>query len=276
MGTLKENIEPIINATEESLELIYKDVAHPALSILGETLGTVMECACLFAVPIKFWNQKVKANFQYRLEQYVGKLMEVPKEQREEVHTQIGVPVVQRLSYTTCDEIADMFTNLLLTASNRETMSDAHPAFISMIDRLSPDEAKMVQCIGESYFVLYCEANYICKKEKKENLEEFDFGTSFATIRRWATNIPYQVELTFPENCNLYLANLISLEILIDKHGFNKIGFDNQYEEIALNNKLKELEDEMDKEKYEKLEINRSYFEVTDLGRRFIRACCNI
>jgi len=275
MGIIKNKLEPIADIAEEGLELVYKDVAHPSLSAIGKTLGTVMEFAGLFAVPIEYLSKKVKTNFQYRLGQYAEKLKEVPEERRMDVHTQIGVPIVQRLSYTTNDEIADLFTNLLLTASDSQTMADAHPSFISMIDRLSPDEARIVQHLGESQYVLYCQVDFICRKAEKKNPKDLDLTTTFATVCRWATNIPYKVELGIPKNCNLYLANLISLGILIDQHGLWKIGIDDQYDEIIKNNKLESLEDNMDKERYEKLDIKRSYFEVTDLGRRFIKACCN-
>lgn len=275
MGNIKDLMESTADIAEEGIELAYKDVAHPTFSVLGKTLGTVMEFATIFTVPLEYLNKKVKLNFRHRLDQYAEKIKSVPEEQRVEVHTQIGVPVVQRLAYTTSDEIADLFTNLLMTASDSETMSDAHPAFITMIDRLSPDEARIIQYIGEADFILYCEAKYIFKKEKPQDITKWDFGTEFITVCHWATNIPYHVKLCFPENCNLYLTNLISLGILIDKSGFAKIGVDEQYEEIIQNNKLKELEGEMDKEKVEKLEISRCYFEVTDLGTRFIRACCN-
>lgn len=271
---VKDIVEPVVDTVENGLELVYNDVAHPTLSIIGKTLGTVVEFACMFALPLDHLNNKVKKNFQYRLEQYAEKLKTVPENQRVEVHTQIGVPIIQHLSYTTSDEIAEMFTTLLATASSKDTVADAHPAFITMIDTMVPDEARIIQYIGESNFILYCEVNYICKRKKMEDLSSIDLSTSFVTVRKWVTNIPSNVQLDFPENYNLYLTNLMSLGIIVDKRGYSKTNLGERYEEIIAMNKLRDLEYAMDKDKYEELQIENSFFEVTDLGKRFIKACC--
>lgn len=269
-----EKIVEFSQSVPNAVNTVYEDALQPSVKVVGTSLASVLEFLTIPVKGMQYVSDRAKLNLQHHLQTYSERLNAVDKKNRCEVHPELGVPILQRLTYTTNAEIADLFTNLLLSASDTSSVANAHPAFITMIDAMVPDEARIIQYIGESNFILYCEVNYICKRKKMEDLSFVDLSTSFVTVRKWATNIPSNVQLDFPENCNFYLTNLMSLGIIVDKRGYSKTNLDEQYEEIIAMNKLRDLEDAMDKDKYEELQIENSFFEVTDLGKRFIKACC--
>ena len=145
MAEEKENqIVGLVKAFHTVLSPLYPDLAQPRVRAIGQALVTVFELCPNSLLSLKLWTEKRKLNFEKRLNEYKEKLEQIPKEKRIEVDTQIGTPIVEKLTYTTNDEIADLFTTLLANASNIDTVNRAHPAFVDIISRLSTDEAIII------------------------------------------------------------------------------------------------------------------------------------
>ena len=145
----------LLKSTPNILGQVYADVAQPSVKTLGAALGTVLEFSTSFLLPVKLLNEMFKLNFTKRMEEYKEKQEQIPEEKRCEVHPQIGTPIIDKLSYTTNDEIADLFTTLLANASNIDMVNTAHPSFVSIIERLSPDEAKLIRYLNGKNQICY-------------------------------------------------------------------------------------------------------------------------
>ena len=256
-----KNLIDVITETPNVLGQIYSDLASPSVKAIGSALGTVFEFSTCFLLPVKLLNEKFKANFAKRLDEYQKKLLDIPEEKRCEVHPQIGTPIIEKLSYTTTDEIADLFTTLLANASNQDTANLAHPSFIGIIEKLSTDEARIIQYLKGKSFVEYCDV--------RANIKN---GRGFNTILPRQTLLQKYVTLDYPQNIQVYLDNLICLGILEDQVGLNKInekGTDEIKDFIHFNNLTSQLVPSI----YASLDIHRGFFNVTDLGKMFINAC---
>ena len=142
---MDSKIVDLVKATPNILGQVYTDLAQPGVKAVGNVLGTVLEFSTSFLLPIKLLNEKFKLNFTKRLNEYKDKLEQIPDEKRCEVHPQVGTPIIEKLSYTTNEEIADLFTTLLANASNVDMVNTAHPSFVNMIERMSPDEARLLK-----------------------------------------------------------------------------------------------------------------------------------
>ncbi len=142
---MANEIVDLIKATPNILGQVYGDLAQPSVKAVGNALGTVFEFSTSFLLPVKLLNEKFKLNFTKRLNEYKEKLEQIPEEKQCEVHPQIGTPIIEKLSYTTNEEIADLFTTLLANASNVDMVNTAHPSFVNMIERMSPDEARLLK-----------------------------------------------------------------------------------------------------------------------------------
>ena len=258
---MDNNITDLIKSTPNILGVIYQDLAQPSVKAVGSALGTVFEFSTSFLLPVKLLNEKFKLNFKKRLNEYKEKLEEIPEDKRCEVHPQIGTPIIEKLSYTTNDEIADMFTTLLANASNADMVNNAHPSFVNMIERMSPDEARILSYLKDKIDIQYCNFYGDAKD-----------GEGYATLVDHETLLRNEIEFNYPQNLNAYLANFISLGIIIDKAGIFRID-KTIYNKIRDEVNLKKLEDALVPQTYKSITVEESYYEITDFGKLFIKAC---
>lgn len=243
------------------LALVYKDLLRPSVQVIGKSLKAVLEFVSTPFMALQLQNDKVKLNLEKRLDEYAQKLHSIPEDKRCEVHPQIGLPIIEKLTYTTCDEIADLFTSLLASASSIDTANTAHPAFISMIERMSPDEARILEYLKDKEDIQYCDINAYSNQ-----------NSGYDTLFEHVTMIEEDVALIYPENTNAYLANLVSLGILCDKKGTFRMD-KTQYNRIKGKYQVEELTASLVPESFKSIKVEESYYQVTPFGRLFIQAC---
>lgn len=258
---MDNQIAELVKATPNILGQVYEDLAQPSVKAVGNALGTVFEFSTSILLPIKLLNEKFKLNFTKNLNDYKKKLEEVPEEKRCEVHPQIGTPIVEKLTYTTNDEIADLFTTLLANASNTDMVNTAHPSFANMIERLSPDEARIIKYLKGKEDIQYCDF-----RGKAKN------GNGYNTIREHLTLVPQEVKLDFPDNTNAYLANLASMGILFDMDGTYRID-QTIYDKIKEQYNFEQYKTQLVPNIFKDIVTNNSYYKITDFGKLFIKAC---
>ena len=258
---MANEIVDLVKATPNILGQVYGDLAQPSVKAVGNALGTVFEFSTSFLLPVKLLNEKFKLNFEKRLNEYKEKLEQIPEEKQCEVHPQIGTPIIEKLSYTTNEEIADLFTTLLANASNVDMVNTAHPSFVNMIERMSPDEARLLKYLKGQEDIQYCvfQGNALD-------------GNGFFTLFDHVTILDEEVKFTFPQNINAYLANFVSLGILIDMNGQFRID-KSIYNRIRAKYGLKALEEQLTPRIYKSISVKESYFKITDFGKLFINAC---
>lgn len=258
---MENKIVDLVKATPNILGQVYTDLAQPGVKAVGNVLGTVLEFSTSFLLPIKLLNEKFKLNFTKRLNEYKDKLEQIPEEKRCEVHPQVGTPIIEKLSYTTNEEIADLFTTLLANASNIDMVNTAHPSFVNMIERMSPDEARILNYLKDKNDVQYCIFN-------GNSIN----GEGFITLFDHVTLIESEVELNFPQNVNAYMANFVSLGILKDMYGQYKVD-KTIYNQIREEYDLKGLEKQLIPHHYKSISVEEGYYKITDFGKLFIEAC---
>ena len=211
---------------------------------------------------LSYFPQKGNIYLKNNLERYRKKLENVPVDSIIPVDPQIGVPIVEKLKSTTNNEISELFTTLLANASNSEKVESVHPSFISIIEQLAPDEAKIIEFLKGKDFVVYCNINGVVKEK------------GFRTLIKRATMIPFQVSLIFndKEHVNTYIDNLIRLGVLEDREGSYKI--DNpEYDIILKSYGYDNLKNQYVPNQYASMEVDNSFLEVTSFGKMLISAC---
>ena len=254
----------IIEATKAAsniLSQIYTDLAQPSVQAIGKSLGTVFEYGASMLLPLKLHNEKCKLALKRGLDEYQKKLEGLPEEKRCEVHPQLGIPVLDKLTYITNDEIADMFTTLLANASNIDMFNTAHPSFVGMIERMSTDEARLLKYLKDKDDIQYCIFN--------GNIKD---GKGYRTLFDHVTLLEDEVRFSFPQNISAYLVNFVSLGILKDMSPTYKVD-KTIYTRIRENMNLKQLEEKLVPNVFKSISVVESFYEVTDFGKLFIRAC---
>jgi hypothetical protein len=123
---------------------IYDDAAAPSVKAAGSTLGRVVRLALRPLELIVEGGERLMSRVE-------RKLAGVPEDHLLPPPATIAAPAA--LHYALLgdgDEVADlreMFENLLVTSMDRDTVASAHPAFVTMISQLAPDEAWILKSI---------------------------------------------------------------------------------------------------------------------------------
>lgn len=246
---------------EGILKEIYGDLAKPGVSQVGKALGGIIGLGNTALWPIHLLNEKARINLEANLEMYREKMERTAPEDVTAVPPEVGVPIAEKLSYVTDDDIRDMYTTLLAKASTTSTQNLAHPSFIHIISNISPDEAILLKYLVDNNGV---EPSLLVR------LENFAQGT---WIDLWDVYIMESngAPLNYPENRSAYIRNLAGMGII------------NILPDIPLAppSRYIHLEEEA-RSKFEKvrlldgftgLSLKRGKIETTRLGWMFINAC---
>ena len=240
---------------------VYQDLLSPAMKKAGQALGNVIDFATLSFIPLEYVSARIRMNIDKNLKNYQKKLDAVPENEIRNVEPEIGVPIVEKLSYTTCEEIAEMYTTLLAKASTTATVNQAHPSFIQFLERMSVDEAKILKFLDGK-------VDFVCVRPKYYREE----NGGYIQIDGDITELDDNVSLLFPQNINSYIHNLCSIGVLMRKSGCYKID-EKLYESV-----LKKGQSRIEAYKlvglnFIKVEYDKSFYEITTLGKAFIKAC---
>ena len=122
----------------KTVEKAYDDGLSSPVKETGKALTDVVKSFRLFTLPFQ-----LAASLQDRLDRYFQKIRnEVPEERQMNSPSMISGPIIERLKYLEeNNHLTELFLNLLARSIDTERVNEAHPAFIHLIDQLSPDEA---------------------------------------------------------------------------------------------------------------------------------------
>ena len=243
------------------LGMLYIDLARPAVKVLGDVLGNVLAYIARHLMLIVSGSEEAKTTTAHNLEKLGEKVLRVPENQRCEINPQIGVPVLERLTYTTSEQIADLFTTLLARASDSSTGGMVHPSFVGIIDSLSSDEALIIQYIKKTDYrdIEFCSVRAIKRA-----------SGGFKTLLDHVTNIPSYVDMLFPENTDSYMSNLLRLGILYEPQG-TPLKDKTEYQKIKADPRIVKEESTLDTSVYSRLEYKEGYYSITPFGELFIK-----
>lgn len=247
---------------------IYPDLAQPGIKKVGYALETVLDLANTILLPLKLINEKSKLHFQKHMDVYKEKLDKIPEEKVGTVPPEIGLTIVDELLKVTNEDIAELFINLLVNASNIDNSRNAHPSFINIIKSIIPDEAKIINSlISNPTSLIFIR---IVKVESGGVVPLFDVNF---------TNLNDLTDLVYSDNERFYLNNLVSLGIL-QSELFYFIHNNHLYEKIEDENssKVEEARNELVKlgppynNGSARIEIERGRYTLTEYGKGFVNS----
>lgn len=234
---------------------IYNDVAHPALSTVGQGLQGVTKLALAPISALVWGYDKISDYLDVAIPEYFAK-KKIAKEKVISPDPAIAVPVVEAMRYTSHkEELREMFTNLLGASMNSDSI-DEHPAFVDIIKQLSPDECKVIKYMQKHTMMPMLKIRI----KVGENGGEQDIAPYFS-------DICYIVNCEFPNKFPEYLDNLHRLglvEIHYDRFITNK--------EVYLNLKKHPAFPHIIAEENMKSETD-SLYELSEFGKKFCGVC---
>lgn len=198
IGSLKE-----VLAMPGVLKEIYSDSAKQGVQQVGKALDGILGLGNTILYPLHLLNGKASIALKANLEKYRKKMEEVPEEDVNSVPPEIGVPIAEKLVYVTNEELADMYISLLAKASSKINTDQAHPGFVDIINRLSPDEAALLQKFKLKEYFPFIELRFHYIK-----------SNTFNVMKDLATDQSFYIGLQQPNNVPAYLSNLNALGII--------------------------------------------------------------
>ncbi|WP_252061153.1 DUF4393 domain-containing protein [Acinetobacter sp. AHP123] len=191
---------------------LYKDMAQPAARNVGLALGAITSVGLFLHLLTSWGTDRLNLCLKNNLEEYADRIKKIPPEDITEAPPEVAIPIIEKLSYVTNEELRSLYIELLAKASIKEENDKAHPSFINIINSLSPDEAILLKyfkenpSISPSYFfetfTKKSEAFAHFLSNNKRNQPGKFFGP------------PELVELQFPHNLSGYLENFEGLGII--------------------------------------------------------------
>jgi hypothetical protein len=249
---------------EKLLSELYKDLAQPGVRQLGSALENVLGCAHSLTLPLKYWNEERRLIFEGNMQRLRNKMAEVPAGTVCRVVPEIGVPILEKLTYVTDEYISELFLNLLKTASCQDTVNLAHPSFVRVIEHLSGDEARILLQFRDRdwCFAIFCTGKYSATREVST------FGSQYGGLDKTPG-------LRFPENMEVYLANLEGLGILKADADPREFEEDHPYwkEHDKAFDQYETEWDELEQDGCMIIDHYERLIRVTAYGRMFIGAC---
>ena len=127
---------------------VYSDVGKPIAKPTGELIGLVPRAIRAALSPLEKWVMQREYSIAETQKLLELKLQNVSPELIEPPEPYIAVPALQYISYCMdCDELRDMYANLLANSMNKVVKNGVHPGFLEIIKQLCPDEAKLLDYI---------------------------------------------------------------------------------------------------------------------------------
>lgn len=299
---MKEGIEKKI-FDNIPVDKLYEDLFQPGLKKAGQALETVIEFGLTILLPIKLLNEKSKTRLRIHLEKFNKRLGTVSEEKICKVPEQIGLPIVDKLTYLNQPELADAFINLLTKASSFDTINLVHPAFLLTLDNLCSDEARILKHYKNTEriplidLMVHRYEERISKPEfadtrgrkSRDQLKQlinynFQDRNEIDLKAAWnLTGIEKYVALDFPSNIDIYIENLAKQGLINFERNRYTMNEETIYKELEddiyidkieeVKKTIEELMTEQASEYKSELNVQKGYIEFTEFGKAFINAC---
>lgn len=242
---------------------IYEDALQPLAKEVGkagQTIGKLINFALLPITGLVWGYDKIG---DYITQSLSEKLKDIPEERITTPNPIIAGPALEALRYSGHDEtLRDMYSNLLATAMDTETIHQAHPSFVEIIKQLTPDEARILKLFASNDYFAYIDLYVKLGTNKGEKCA----FKHFSILGEIADCYCKDLIANYLENLSrLGLIEMDDRRVLVDKEKY--------YEPLEKHSKtvkmISELKDKMGLD----FRIQRGTIETTNLGMQFIKAC---
>ena len=135
-------------AIEKGIEVVAEPLLKPPAEAAGHALTTLINVFNMVLAPL----ERAQIRSQDKTDRLRAELAkgyeEIPEENRVEPPLEIVGPTLESLKYVEDEKLQNMFVELLISSMDSEKQEATHRAFVKIIDRLSPFDAKILEMIA--------------------------------------------------------------------------------------------------------------------------------
>ena len=244
---------------------VYDDIGHPVLKPIGELLGMFPRTLRVFANGWDKWLTNREESVLITAKAIENKLSNIPEEKICNPEAYVAIPAVQQICYCQNSfELQELYANLLVSSMNKDTKQSVHPAFVDIIKQLTPDEARILNSVG----------NYKNNFQPLLDVKAFNKGENKGGHQLLITNfttIGFDV-IEVKENICNYIDNLVRLklfEIPPTYHLTDSSLYDPLINSPVLKRMLAPYRQVFD------FDYNHKIIVISNFGLAFKRVCCS-
>lgn len=243
------------------LEKAYDDIIHPTAEPVGEMLSYLPRTIRIGLGKWEKWIINGEESLKRTAEALKDKASRIPADRQCEPEPNIAVPAIIQISYSyDCDELREMYANLLATSMDSKEKSWVHPGFVSIIQQLTPDEAKLLASLPPNQYSL----SPVIDLRRITDGEE-GFETLFRNF-----NLLGEGVCDCPEMSPTYLENLARLKLVEIPDDMCLVD-ESRYEALSTSEVVTEARECLPPGA--RLDIHKKAMYLTNYGLSFIRCC---
>jgi hypothetical protein len=254
----ENKVAEIVTAVEGVVKAIpiYQDLLQPSMQELGKSLQLVAKSVHVALAPLAtlVWGYDRIQNF---LETTLPKkLAGVSTEKIISPQLGVAAPAIEALRFTDNDTLRNLYANLLATAMNSDTVTDAHPAFVEIIKSILPDEARIMKLFVINPMIPIVDVH----QYKEENILRYqEIITNYSHIDKDAgCENPILMQSYIDNLCRVRLIEVID-DFIADPDA---------YELLENNSDMENINNDGFQIKF-----RRKILRLTAFGQQFINAC---
>ena len=269
-----ENIvkETALSVAKETAKDVYADTVQPTAKNVGGFFGTL---SGFFNHVVMYPLKKLNIRYEQKAiafeKEMEHKYNSIPEKERVEPQLHIVGPTMESLKYNIMDDdLAELFSNLLVSDMDMRTQNLCTPAFVKVIEQLSPADARVFKAVfnecAKAEIIPICKVD-LCKiddekrKIRKEYLPLYLVGIEVDRLN------PNDVSKSLQNLERLGLLTIDFLKWRSDDEVYNKL-IDNSYIES-----LKAWANQITGESYIAKVDSQGLLELNDFARDFAKVC---
>lgn len=269
-----ENIvrETALSVAKETAKDVYADTVQPTAKNVGGFFGTL---SGFFNHVVMYPLKKLNIRYEQKAiafeKEMEHKYNSIPEKERVEPQLHIVGPTMESLKYNIMDDdLAELFSNLLVSDMDMRTQNLCTPAFVKVIEQLSPADARVFKTIfnecAKAEIIPICKVD-LCKiddekrKIRKEYLPLYLVGIEVDKLN------PNDVSKSLQNLERLGLLTIDFLKWRSDDEVYNKL-INNSYIES-----LKAWANQITGESYIAKVGSKGLLELNDFARDFAKVC---
>jgi Abortive infection alpha len=187
---------------------LYVDLLRPAAIETGKNLAVVARLVTIALAPLRGLVWGMEAVQDWLSAALLKRLAGSKTEDIQTPPAYIAGQILLQLPFCAEQEqLREMYANLLASAMRRDIAPQVHPAFVQVIQQLTPDEVLILEAIAS-------EPRGFALQEQMDNYGH----TSATSVEDQFLSIAQKVSVAHSELAEAYLENLLRLRIFSEMH----------------------------------------------------------
>lgn len=183
----------------------YRDLAKSGVQHIGRWIGAVCGKLDKYSVKMELENEAAVKALRKHYEQ-------IPEQYRINPTPQITLSAEQGFLLSTGQpNLQELFINIIKSSCDSRTASGVLPSFVTIIQQLTPDEAKILKYC---YVVTINKSQLPILQIHAHTLKDGKPEDGYIVYENHFTNIGHLAKCEHPENIAMYIANLERLGVL--------------------------------------------------------------